>query len=78
MTEGPIDTSSISTWIPKFARVLLITFAFVLISPTPGFPESFSRKDVPSVPSFSQMMFGERIANKLFKSDGKQSKKDDG
>ena len=42
-----------------------------------SFPESLPRKDVPSVPSFSQMMFGERIANKLFKSDGKHSKKDD-
>ena len=43
-----------------------------------NFPESFPRKDVPSVPNFSQMLFGERIANKLFKAKGNQSKKDAG
>jgi len=39
-------------------------------------PNSLPRTDVSAVPTFSQMMFGERISNKLFKVDGKQSKKD--
>ena len=42
-----------------------------------SFPDPLPRTGVPSVPNFSQLLFGERIANKLFKTDGKQSKKDD-
>ena len=45
VTVGPMVTSSISTSIPKFRSVLFIIFAFAFISPTPGFPLSFSRRE---------------------------------
>ena len=45
VTDGPIDTSSISTSIPKFCKVLFIMFAFAFISPLTILPLSSSSKD---------------------------------
>src|SRR3989344_6785274 len=43
--DGPIETSSISTMMPKFCKVRLMIVVLPLISPAPGLPVSRSRSD---------------------------------
>src|SRR3989344_6613320 len=43
--DGPIETSSISTMMPKFCRVRLIIVVLPLMSPAPGLPVSRSSSD---------------------------------
>ena len=44
VTEGPIETSSISTVMLKFCNVRLMMLAFAFISPVSALPRSFSRR----------------------------------